>query len=132
MKRIFFTLILFTLHSCSSNYYFVNIDEDTTIYTSKEGTESIAVIPKGYGAYINTSSKKYRKIKWKNYKGWAINPIYSNANTTNNYNSSSSNYHTSTNNASSNISGGSVHVKGYTRKNGTYVSPHTRSTPRRR
>jgi len=28
-------------------------------------------------------------------------------------------------------SGGSVHVKGYTRKNGTYVSPHTRSAPRR-
>lgn len=28
-------------------------------------------------------------------------------------------------------SGGTVHVKGYTRKNGTYVSPHTRSAPRR-
>jgi len=32
---------------------------------------------------------------------------------------------------SSNSSGGTVHVKGYTRKNGTYVSPHTRSAPRR-
>ncbi len=28
-------------------------------------------------------------------------------------------------------SGGTVHVKGYTRKDGTYVSPHTRSAPRR-
>jgi hypothetical protein len=27
--------------------------------------------------------------------------------------------------------GGSVYVRGYTRKNGTYVSPHTRSRPRR-
>lgn len=32
---------------------------------------------------------------------------------------------------SSTSSGGTVHVKGYTRKNGTYVSPHTRSAPRR-
>ncbi|WP_443946949.1 hypothetical protein ACJVDH_07525 [Pedobacter sp. AW1-32] len=29
-------------------------------------------------------------------------------------------------------SGGSVHVKGYTRKDGTYVRPHTRSAPRKR
>lgn len=28
--------------------------------------------------------------------------------------------------------GGTVHVRGYTRKNGTYVAPHTRSAPRRR
>ncbi|WP_148042732.1 hypothetical protein [Pedobacter jejuensis] len=27
--------------------------------------------------------------------------------------------------------GGTVHVKGYTRKDGTYVKPHTRSAPRR-
>jgi hypothetical protein len=27
-------------------------------------------------------------------------------------------------------SGGSVHVKGYTRKDGTYVRPHTRKSPR--
>lgn len=29
-------------------------------------------------------------------------------------------------------SGGRVYVRGYTRKNGTYVQPHTRSAPRRR
>lgn len=28
-------------------------------------------------------------------------------------------------------SGGTVHVKGYTRKDGTYIKPHTRSAPRR-
>jgi len=32
---------------------------------------------------------------------------------------------------SSTSSGGTVQVKGYTRKNGTYVRPHTRSAPRR-
>lgn len=31
--------------------------------------------------------------------------------------------------SSSKSSGGSVHVKGYTRKDGTYVAPHTRSSP---
>jgi hypothetical protein len=29
-------------------------------------------------------------------------------------------------------SGGSVYVRGYTRKDGTYVQPHTRSSPRSR
>lgn len=38
--------------------------------------------------------------------------------------SSSSSYRSS--------SSGSVQVKGYYRKNGTYVAPHTRSAPRRR
>jgi hypothetical protein len=28
--------------------------------------------------------------------------------------------------------GGTVHVRGYTRKDGTYVRPHTRSAPRGR
>lgn len=32
---------------------------------------------------------------------------------------------------SSKSTGGTVHVKGYTRKDGTYVRPHTRSAPRR-
>ena len=34
--------------------------------------------------------------------------------------------------APSSSGGGTVHVRGYYRKNGTYVSPHTRSAPRRR
>lgn len=129
MKKIFFLLLLITLNSCSTNYYFVNIDEDTNIYTSKKGIESIAVIPKGSGAYINTSNKKVRKIKWKNYKGWAISPVYSN---NNNYSSTNYNNTNYTNTSTTTSSGGTVHVKGYTRKNGTYVKPHTRSAPRRR
>lgn len=131
MKKILLITLLFALNSCVTNYYFVNIDEDATIYSSKKGIESIAIIPKGSGAYINTSDKKQRKVKWKNYKGWVINPVYSNysmSNNSSNYNSSS-NY---TKSSTTTSSGGSVHVKGYTRKNGTYVAPHTRSAPRRR
>lgn len=132
MKNFFILLLLFALNSCSTNYYFVNIDEDTNIYSSKDSKEIIATIPKGYGAYINTSNEKYRKVKWKNFKGWALEPAYSNAAlSSNNYNSSNNSYKKTSTNTSSQ-SGGSVHVKGYTRKDGTYVSPHTRSAARRR
>ena len=37
----------------------------------------------------------------------------------------------STSTKSNGSSGGTVHVKGYTRKDGTYVRPHTRSAPKR-
>ncbi|MFD2941238.1 hypothetical protein [Flavobacterium notoginsengisoli] len=127
MKKLSLLLLLIVLNSCANNYYFVNIDEDANIYNSKDCKEVIAVIPKGYGAYINTSDNKYRKVKWKKYKGWVINPVYSNSiMSSNNYNYSNTTYTTPTS------SGGSVRVKGYTRKDGTYVSPHTRSTPKRR
>ncbi|MDP5200985.1 hypothetical protein [Flavobacterium sp. DG2-3] len=132
MKNFLLTLLLITLNSCSSNYYFVNIDEDTNIYGSKDSKEIIATIPKGYGAYINTSDNKYRKVKWKKYKGWALNPVYSNTLMSSTSKSNSNYTKTNYTNNQSSTSGGSVHVKGYTRKDGTYVSPHTRSAPRRR
>ena len=138
MKKLSLILRLFVLNSCVTNYYFVNIDEDAIIYTSKKGTKSIATIPKGSGAYINSSDKKTRKIKWRNYKGWVINPVYSNSNLSSNsgsYNSSSSSSSSSSSynkSSTKTSSGGTVQVKGYTRKNGTYVAPHTRSAPRRR
>lgn len=137
MKKLSLILLLLILNSCANNYYFVNIDEDTTIFTSKNEKESVTIIPKGSGAYINRSDKKARKLKWRNFKGWAINPRYSNPifssnsdnNNSNRSNSSNSSYTKSSTKAST---GGTVNVKGYTRKNGTYVAPHTRSAPRRR
>lgn len=135
MKKFLLLLLLILVSSCSTNYYFVNLDEDANIYSSKEAKEIIAVIPKGYSAYIEKSTKKYRKVKWQNYKGWAIEPVYSRTSISSiNNNSSNSNYTTTTykKTSTSSSSGGSVHVKGYTRKNGTYVSPHTRSSPKRR
>lgn len=128
----------FIFSSCATNYYYVNIDEDTPIYENTNGTESIIVIPKGYGAYISSSTKKYKKAKWKNYKGWVINPVYSYDQNSKNYtrynssasnNNSSSSYNSSTNKSTP---GKTVHVKSYTRKDGTYVRAHTRSSPKRR
>jgi len=134
MKKTLLLLVYFLITSCSTNYYFVNIEEDTPIYqNTRNDSQSITFIPKGYSAFVTSGSKKYRKVKWKNYKGWAINPVYSLPTTSNAANSTyqtHSNY--TTRNSSTRSSGGTVHVKGYTRKDGTYVRPHTRSAPKRR
>ena len=135
MKKLSIILIYLLFTSCVTNYYFVNVEEDTPIYNNTNGNgESITVIPRGYSAYIASGTKKHRKIKWKNYKGWAINPVYKNSvdasssGSSSSYDSSKSNYRSS----SSTSSGGTVHVKSYTRKDGTYVRSHTRSAPKRR
>ena len=132
MKRFSLILLLFIFNSCVTNYYSVNIDEDTTIFTSKSEKESVTVIPKGSTVYINRSGKKARKIKWRNFKGWVLNPVYSNSSFSSNSSNSNSSNNTHTNSSTKTSSGGTVQVKGYTRKNGTYVAPHTRSAPKRR
>lgn len=145
MKRLLLVLIYFMFTSCAINYY-MNIEEDTLIYNNANGNgESIAVIPKGSRVYITAGKKKYRKIKWERYKGWAVNPVYNNSlnasSSNSNNNSSDTNSSTSSNYSSrssykspspSTSSGGTVNVKGYYRKDGTYVRPHTRSAPKRR
>lgn len=137
MKKSLLFLVYILITSCSTNYYFVNIEEDTPIYqNTRNDSQSIAFIPKGYSAFITSGSKKYRKVKWKNYKGWAINPVYSLPKTSNYSSAANSTYKTPSNyttrNSSTNSSGGTVHVKGYTRKDGTYVRPHIRSAPKRK
>lgn len=137
MKYIFnlfyFLIICLTTISCSTTYYTVLLSEDAKMYSSTDSIHLVTLIPKDTEVYLSpTSNKKnYKKIKWGNYSGWAYNPIYTSYN---NYsslktssNSSSRNY-----NSSSSSTGGSVSVKGYHRKDGTYVKPHTRSAPSRR
>jgi hypothetical protein len=125
-------LTFFLTSSCVTNYYYVSLEEDTPIYENRnEGTTSYYFVPKGEKVYIATSKKKYKKIKWNKYKGWAINPVY-NTSKTSSY-SNSQTYTPSQNNYSKPSStGGTVQVKGYYRKDGTYVRPHTRSAPKRK
>lgn len=134
MKKIFIFSLCILLTSCASSYYFVNLEEDTPIYERANDTHSaLVVIPKGYSAYVATGTKKYRKVKWKNYKGWAVNPVYNIVSKSSTYNSSSNTSNRGRKYSSSgNSSGKTVSVKGYTRKDGTYVRPHTRSAPRRK
>ena len=123
MKKIFlFVIFAFIFSSCVTNYYSSILVEDTSLFNSQGLTREIAIVPKGEKVFLSTKfyRGKYKRIKWKNYSGWVINPkdsIY-NPNTKTTFSS----YTPSVN------SKGSVHVRGYYRKNGTYVRPHTRSS----
>jgi CRISPR/Cas system-associated endonuclease/helicase Cas3 len=133
-KSLLYLVLLLSVISCT-NYYTVLLQEDTPLYSSSNSETSTTVIPKGTEVYLSSkpNRKNYRKIKWGNYYGWANKPqysTYSNYTSTSSYTSPTVSSVSSYNTGSS--SGGSVSVKGYTRKDGTYVRPHTRSAPRRR
>lgn len=133
MKKNLFLLILTLLFtSCTTNYYTVLLNEDTTIYKNGDSLNFITSVPKNTQVYISNKSnrKNFKKIKWGNYYGWAYNPNYT---TYSSYTPvSQSSYRSIYSPSSSKSSGGSVSVKGYYRKDGTYVKPHTRSAPKRR
>ncbi|CAM3484485.1 hypothetical protein [Flavobacterium chungbukense] len=137
MKKILTLFLILSLtSSCITNYYYVNLEEDTPIYENKrEGTISYYFIPKSEKVYVSSTTKKYKRIKWKKYKGWAINPTYSSSSsssTTSNYTNSQSYRSVQNSYKPKSYSNGTVQVKGYYRKDGTYVRPHTRSAPKRR
>lgn len=133
MKNItFFLIILLSMVSCT-NYYTVLLTEDTNVYETSNNENIITTIPKDTQVYISNkaNNKNYKKIKWGNYYGLAYNPSYTSYSAytpVKGYNTPTHSY----NYTPSTSSGGTVHVKGYTRKDGTYVTPHTRSAPRRR
>lgn len=133
IKKIFYFLTICLIAiSCSTNYYTVSLNEDAKIYTSSDSLNIITTVPKNTEVFISKKANKqnYKKIRWGNYSGWVYNPKYT---TYSNYISTGSSYSSSYHRSSrSSLSGGTVHVKGYTRKNGTYVRPHTRSSPSRR
>lgn len=139
MKKALLLFICLILNSCVTNYYAVTLEEDTPIYKNRKPYgDSVLIIPKGNVAYVAYGDVEYRKIKWNNYKAWVKNKndaistsstSYSITPISSNNNSYSQSYKTR---ATKTSSGGTVHVKGYTRKDGTYVKPHTRSAPRRR
>lgn len=131
-KNLFLVIITLLLTSCTTNYYTVLLNEDTTIYKNGDSLNFITSVPKDTQVYISNKSnrKNFKKIKWGNYFGWAYNPNYTA------YSSytpvSQPSYRSTYTPSSSTNSGGSVSVKGYYRKDGTYVKPHTRSAPKRR
>ncbi|MBD8084496.1 hypothetical protein [Chryseobacterium caseinilyticum] len=133
-KTLFFVTIFLSFISCTTNYYTVLLSEDTPIYGSSNNESIVTTVPKDTQVFISTKANKknYKRIKWDSYLGWAYNPSYT---TYSAYLSSSSPQSTTKTTGTytpRSSSGGSVHVKGYTRKDGTYVRPHTRSAPRRR
>ncbi|AQX10870.1 hypothetical protein [Elizabethkingia meningoseptica] len=133
MKKSLLYLVLFLSVISCTNYYTVQLQEDTPLYSNSEGETSLIIIPRDTEVFLSSKANKknYRKLKWGNYYGFAFNPSYTSYNSyipSKTYKKPTSSYDYTPNTSSS----GTVHVKGYTRKDGTYVSPHTRSAPRRR
>ena len=128
IKIILYLIILFNI-SCVSNYYTAILTDDTVLYKNIETKEEIITVPKNVKVFLsrNYYKDKYRKIRFGNYYGLAYEPKYSlyssleantSTKTTNYYNK----YNTSTSGT------GTIYVRGYYRKDGTYVRPHSRSS----
>jgi len=141
---LLFTCLLFA--GCTTNYYLCTVDVPTTYYSDptsaserfsirpgrqliatklKKNSEYREIIFGEKRGYIKArtfaTEKKYtsKQLKWLSFQSdstyWYVRDLK--------VKSSSS---------SSSTSGGAVHVKGYYRKDGTYVKPHTRSAPKRK
>lgn len=132
-KSLLYFVLLLSVVSCT-NYYTVRLQEDTPLYSSSEGETSVTIIPKDTEVFLSSKANKknYSKLKWGNYYGWVNKPNYTTYGIYSKTSSYSSPRPSSSSYGSRSSSGGSVQVKGYTRKDGTYVKPHTRSAPRRR
>ena len=151
-SRFTFAILIWTfiLSSCTTNYYLVSSSEETPVYSQDNVNTDTAIIPAnkrfiywgngkrpktkygqvhGHSSYLTSWSKlaklnkkQVMELTFKEDTGYYYNQVSNSI-----YGSGTSGKNSST----STSSGGTVHVKGYTRKDGTYVRPHTRSAPRR-
>ncbi|MBU2046577.1 MAG: hypothetical protein KJ712_07595 [Bacteroidetes bacterium] len=137
-KNLLFSALILcsTLFSCTTIYYVGETTSITNIYLQTDTTSYLTYsIPSGTKVLSRKRGKKYNYLMYKNFFGYAYNPSFSNYHK---YNSTTdgnlygySSYKPSSTSNSTSSGSGTVHVKGYTRKDGTYVQPHTRSAPRK-
>jgi len=132
-KSLLYLVLLLSVISCT-NYYTVRLQEDTPLYSSSEDETSVSIIHKNTEVFLSSkaNTKNYSKVKWENYYEWVNKPNYTSYSSYSKTASYSSPQSSSSSYSSKPSLGGSVQVKGYTRKDGTYISPHSRSAPRRR
>ena len=141
---IFLLIWSFFLESCTSLYFVGNTNDSANLYSNKDTLQSvIVVIPAGAEVLIKQKRKKYSRIIYKGYHGYVHKLRFSNYHRFNSqrdgdlYGYSTKKPKTSrpTSYRSSSVSSTknkTVHVKGYYRKNGTYVKPHSRKPPTRK
>lgn len=109
-----------------------DVTESTPIYAEPNISSGVSyTIPSGSRILTKKKSGKYHHVIFQNYKGYAYQPVLINYHKFN-ISSDGPLYGYSTTKVSKINAGGTVNVKGYYRKNGTYVKPHTRSAPTRR
>jgi len=139
--KIFQTLLLgiffcIAFASCKNIYYVGQTTEPLRVYYEPDTTSlHTYTIPIGSNVLTRKKPKKFHHIIFNTYKGYVFKPTYMGYHK---YKSSIDGelygYSSSKTKSSSSTysGGGTVNVKGYYRKNGTYVSPHTRNAPSRR
>jgi len=141
MKTNFFTLLFFfgllTLACCSTVYYVGETTEPMTLYLTPSTTAtSIVTVPLTKKVLIKKRAKTFPYAVYETYQGYAYKPTFANYHKFNSLTDGDlygySTIKRKSYSGSSTSSGGPIQVKGYYRKNGTYVSPHTRSAPSRR
>ena len=146
-----FLSILFV--GCTTNYYLCTVDAPTTYYSDPTSASGKFTIRPGRQviAYKQDKNSEYRRIIFgenrgyikaktfgqeKKYPSRKLKSLLFQPDSTywyvGNLKVKPSPALITTPSSSSSSSGGTVHVKGYYRKNGTYVRPHTRSAPKRK
>jgi hypothetical protein len=133
---IIFCFLCVTISSCSTIYYVGQTATDVALYNVTDTTHEVRyVIPIGSTVLTRKKSKKYHYIIFEKYNGYAYKPVYLNYHRYNSTVDGELYGYSSKKKRSSSYSGsssGTVNVKGYYRKDGTYVRPHTRSAPKRK
>jgi hypothetical protein len=155
IKMTLAALAILLLNSCTTNYYLVTVDQPTAYYKDQSGYSEQFTIRPGRQLLARKSKKSsgYRAITFGDNSGFIKNRNFQNERK---YSSNELKYlhfmpdstyyysksyvpnypppatsASSYSNSSTN-SGGTVHVNGYYRKDGTYVRPYTRSAPKKR
>ncbi len=150
MKRfIVFFFALISLNSCIT-YNFYSTTAPTEVYGDAKVANTIAVLPAQETIVIKGKPVRYQPIEHNGIKGYLYSSKLRYVSKANKYAytyakakrktytntaavaapaSSQSNYSAP---ARSTSTGGQVQVKGYYRKDGTYVRPHTRSAPKKK
>ena len=153
MKFTFFLSLILSLCSCTTSYYLFNVDAPTEVYATQNLSVRVGTIQKGEQVIATKAKGRFRKVEYYTgtnfYSGYMTSKVFPNENVV------STDFHKSFVSAPSSVSSrtsatavegrksskaslkptnssGTVNVKGYYRKNGTYVRPYTRSAPRRK
>ncbi len=145
LLRVLFLVLLFTSCRIHKTEIFntVVMDEDAVVYFNSnidsETRETIIAGEPFYMVTTDNNKRGFKKVKYKGKYGYLLKPnyrMYAATRASQSYAVRDSSTHIQSSRTSTytpaRSSGGTVQVKGYYRKNGTYVRPHTRSAPRRR
>lgn len=151
MKKItcvFLFALTLALTSCYKGYYTSEAEQDFSVVVNPDiGSPELIVIPSNSKVVFKKSRKNYYYISCEQYKGYAYKPKFRSTRKRNGQSEeqlikdtriadetpklkdgNTKKYKSSS--KESDYNNGAVKVKGYYRKNGTYVRPHTRSVPK--